>query len=201
MCSYYRRYVKNVAEIARPFHKAREVVAGFIWTSKAQESFEALKSKLPTTQILAFPLMKKPFILYTDASLTALGAILAQVQDGQERAICYASKAFSKTQTPYSATKRELLAVVSFTRHFRHYPLGQNFLIITDHRALQWPHDFRDPDPLTAGWLMKFAAFNYEVMHRQGKPIGHADGLSRTPLRAFNSIVTEDSNEEMHKAA
>ena len=38
--------------------------------------------------------MKEPFILYTDASLTALGAVLSQVQDGQERAICYASKAF-----------------------------------------------------------------------------------------------------------
>ena len=135
--------------------------------------------------------MNEPFILYTDASLTAMGAVLSQVQDGRDRAICYASKAFSKAQTRSSATKRELLAVGNFTRHFKHYLLGQKFTIITDHRALQWLQNFQDPDALTARWLEKLA--DYEVVHRPGKSIGHADGLSRTPLRAFNAIATEDS--------
>ena len=49
-----------------------------------------------------------------------MGAVLAQVQDGKERAICYAFRAFSKSKTNYSATKRELLAIVIFTRHFKH---------------------------------------------------------------------------------
>ena len=97
--------------------------------------------------------MEEPFILSTDASLTAMGAVLSQVQDGQERAICYASKAFSKAQTRYSATRRELLAVVNFTRHFKHYLLCQKFTIISDHRGLQWLHNSMDPDALTARWL------------------------------------------------
>ena len=118
---------------------------------------------------------------------------MSQVQDGQERAICYASKTFSKAQTRYSATKRELLAVVNFTRHLKHYLLGQKFTIITDHRALQWLHNFKDPDAVAARWLEKLAAFDYEVVHRPGKSISHADGLSRTPLRAFSAIATEDS--------
>ena len=121
-----------------------------------------------------------------------MGAVLSQVQDGQERAICYASKSFSKAQTRCSATKRELLAVVNFTRHFKHYLLGQKFTIITDDRALQWLHNFKDPDAITARWLEKLAAFDYEVVQTPGKSIGHADGLSRTPLRAFNTIATED---------
>ena len=192
LCSYYRRYVQNCSEIARPLHKASEVTTHFNWTPEAQDAFETLKSRLTTTPILASPMMKEPFILYTDASLTAMGAVLSQVQDGQERAICYASKAFSKAQTRYSATKRELLAVVNFTRHFKHYLLGQKFTIITDHRTLQWLHNFKDPDALTARWLEKLAAIDYEVVHRPGKSIGHADGLSRTPVRAFNAIATED---------
>ena len=137
-------------------------------------------------------MMKEPFILYTDASLTAMGAVLSQVQDGQENAICHASKAFSKAQIRYSATKREMLAVVNFTRHFRHYLLGQKFTIFTDHRAHQWLNNFKDSDALTARWLEKLPAFNYDVVHRPGKSIGHADGLSRTPLRAFNPMVIED---------
>ena len=115
LSSYYRRYVQNVAEIARPLHKASEVTATFNWTPEAHDAFETLKSRLTTTPILAFPMMKEHFILYTDVSLTAMGAVLSQVQDGRERAICYASKALSKAQTRSSATKRELLAVVNFT--------------------------------------------------------------------------------------
>ena len=60
-----------------------------------------------------------------------MGAVLAQVQDGKERAMCYASKAFSKSQTKYSAKKRELLAIVTFTRHLKHYLLGKKFKIVT----------------------------------------------------------------------
>ena len=41
-------------------------------------------------------------------------------------------------------------------------------------------------------WLEKLTAFNYEVVHRPGKSTGHADGLSRTPLRAFNASVSEN---------
>ena len=79
-----------------------------------------------------------------------MGAVLAQVQNGMEKAICYASKALSNSETKYSATRRELRAIVTFTRHFRHYLLGRKFTIVTDHRALQWLHNFKDPDGMTA---------------------------------------------------
>ena len=168
--------------------------SSFTWTEETQEGFESLKKHLSSTPILAFPDVKEPFILYTDASLTAMGAVLAQVRDGKERALCYASKAFSKSQTNYSATKRELLAIVTFTRHFKHYLLGGNFKIVTDHRALQWLHIFKDPDGLTARWLEKLAAFDYEVQHRPGKSIGHADGLSR--IHIVNQVSTSPSKEK-----
>ena len=84
------------------------------------------------------------------------------------------------------------MAVVNFTQHFKHYLLGEKFTIINDHRALQWLHNYNDPDALTTRWIEKFAAFDYGVVHRPGKLIGHADGLSRTPPRPFNAIVTED---------
>ena len=197
LCSYQRRYVKNFAVIARPLHKASESKSLFLWTPEAQDALERLKRKLISTPILALPSMKKPFILYTDASMTAMGAVLSQVQDGQERAFCYASKAFLKAQTKYSATKLELLAVVNFARHFRHHLLGRKFKIVTDHSALQWLHNFKDPDALTAHWLEKLAAFNYEVVHRPGKSIGHADGLSRIPPKALN-MVSPQSKTSAH---
>ena len=181
LCSYYRRYVQDFAKIARPLHQLTEKSKDFLWNSEAQEAFEVLKARLTSAPILAFPSMREPFILYTDASQYAMGAVLAQIQDGSERVICYASKSFSKAQSRYSTTKRELLAIVNFTKLFKHYLLGRKFQIVTDHRALQWLHNFKDPDGLTARWLEKLAAFEYEIVHRSGKSIGHADSMSRIP--------------------
>ena len=197
LCSYYRQYVKNFAMIAQPLHKASETKSSFTWTKETQEAFESLKKHLSSTPILAFRDVKEPFILYTDASLTAMVAVLAQRQDGKERAICYASKAFSKSQTNYSATKRELLAIVTFNRHFKHYLLGRKFKIVTDLRALQWLHNSKDPDRLTARWLEKLAAIDYEVQDRPGKSHGHADGLSRIPI--VDHVTTPQSKEKLNK--
>ena len=113
------------------------------------------------------------------------------MQDGKERSVCYASKSLSKSQTKYSATRRELLALVTFTRHFRDHLLGQKFTIVTDHSALQWLHSFKYPDGITARWLEKLAPFDYEVRHRSSKSIGHADGLSRIPPNSINAVETD----------
>ena len=144
--------------------------------------------------ILAFPSMNEPFILHTDASQFAIGAILAQVQNGPERVICYAPKSLNQAQSRYSTTERELLAIVNYTRHFKHYLLGRPFKIITDHRTLQWLHNFKDPDALTARWLEKLAAFDYEIEHRSGKSIGGAACISRLPATtaALNMTATMD---------
>ena len=85
-----------------------------------------------------------------------------------------------------------MLAVVNFTRQFRHYLPDQKLTITTDHGDLQWLHNFKNTDALTARWLEKLARFDYEVVHRPGKLIGHADCPSRTPLRAFDAVVTDD---------
>ena len=191
LASYYRRFVPKFAEIARLLHKASETSTKFEWTPGAQDAFESSKLKFASTPILAFPCPKEPFILYTYASQFPMGAELAQVQDGKERAICYASKSLSKSQTKYSATHRELLALVTFTRHFRHYLFGQKFTIVTDHCALQWLHSFKDPDGIPARWLEKLAPFDCEFRHRPGKSIGHADGLSRIPPSSINAIETD----------
>ena len=132
--------------------------------------------------------MNEPFILYTDASQFAIGAVLAQVQNVLERVIRNASKSRNKAQSRYSTTKRELLAIVNYTKHFKHYLLGRRFKITTDHRALQWLHNFN------ARWLEKLAAFDYEIEHRSGKSIGHADCMSRLPATtaALNMTATMD---------
>ena len=68
---------------------------------------------------------------------------------------------------------------MDLTRHFEHYLLGRKFQNVTNHRALQWLQTFKDSYGITARWLEKLAAFEYEIDHRIGKSFGHADSTSR----------------------
>jgi len=86
---------------------------------------------------LAFPDFCLPIILDTDASQTGIGAVLSQIQDGEEKVIAYASWALTKAERRHSVTRQELLAVVIFMHHFCHYLLGKHFVLRTDHSSLK----------------------------------------------------------------
>ena len=61
-----------------------------VWRQAQQEAFDIIKEKLATESIRAYPDFNKPFKLYTDASDTDLGTVLAQNdEEGKERVIAY----------------------------------------------------------------------------------------------------------------
>ena len=68
---------------------------------ECQTSLEALKSKLLSAPILRYPNERDPYTLTIDASLTAIGAILTQHQQTEDRVIAYASKTLNKGQRNY----------------------------------------------------------------------------------------------------
>jgi hypothetical protein len=76
-------------------------------------------------------------------------------------------------------TRREMLAVVHFVKHFRPYLYGRHFTVRTDHSSLQWLHNFKEPEGQLARWLEILQEYDYEIIHRPGKQHGNADGLSR----------------------
>lgn len=194
LASYYRRFVPGFAELARPLHKPTEKGVPFKWTPACQAAFQALKNKLVSAPILTFPDPSETFILDTDASDMAIGAILSQKVDGLEKVVAHASRALSRQEKNYATTKKELLAVVHFTTYFRHYLLGRKFLLRTDHSSLRWLHNFSQPEGQLARWLEHLAQFDYEIEHRPAKKHAKADSLSRRPVRPvpliqFNSIL------------
>ena len=83
LAGYYLRYVKNFAAIASPLHALTRKDAVFHWSADCQGAFDRLKMLLTTSPITAFPDFSQSFRLYTDASTTGLGAILAQVRAGK----------------------------------------------------------------------------------------------------------------------
>ena len=182
LANYYRRFVKDYANIARPLHRLTEKNAIFKWTEECQQSFDNLRERLISAPILAFPDCSKPFILDTDASNTGIGAVLSQKQeDGTERVIAYASRVLSKAERRYCVTRRELLAVVFFIDHFRHYLIGRSFTLRTDHGSLTWLWKFKNPEGQLARWLEKLQEYDFTIQHRQGRKHCNADAMSRIP--------------------
>ena len=181
---YYRRFIQDFTKIAWPLHKLTEHKALFRWTPECQSAFDRLKQHLVTSPVLAYPDYSKPFILDTDASDTGIGAVLSQVDDeGRERAVAYASRLLSKPERQYCVTRRELLAVVVFSRHFRSFLLGRSFLLRTDHGSLTWLKNFKEPEGQMAGWLERLQQFGFTIVHRRGRKHTNADSLSRLPCR------------------
>ena len=61
----------------------------------------------------------KRFILDIDASDSGLRVVLYQLdEEGAEHVVAYASHLLTKAERCYCVTRRELLAVVTFTKHF-----------------------------------------------------------------------------------
>ena len=181
LCTYYRRFVANFSSIAKELYKLTERSAPFVWTESCQRAFEKLKNVLSSTPVLSYPIPEKEFILDTDASNEGIGAVLSQLVDGNEKVVAYFSRTLSKPERNYCVTRRELLAMVESIKHFHKYLYGRKFLLRTDHAALRWLLNFKNPEEQIARWIERLQSYEFEIQHRKGEQHKNADALSRRP--------------------
>ena len=181
LAGYYRKFIKDYARIAAPLHALMKKNQRFSWTEECQEAFDKLKLALMSPPILTLPRDEGMMILDCDASTRSIGAVLSQMQDGQEKVIAYAGRSLSKNEVNYCITRLELLAIVHFTKYFRQYLLGRQFLVRSDHAALNWLRKMKDPIGQNARWLELLGEYDFIVKHRQGMRHSNADALSRHP--------------------
>ena len=215
LCNFYRKFVKNYAEIAHPLSELvkKGMPERVQWTPECNIAFKTLKTKMITSPILAYADFTKQFILETDASGYAVGAVLAQKgDDGREHVIGYSSKKLKPAQQRMSATERELFAIRFAVQHFKHYLLGApRFIIRTDHKSLEWLHQMKTDNTKLARWSLELEAYNYDIEHRAGSKSGNVDGLSRMKcddedfnkqqrrINAVRIIEAEELKEEQRK--
>ncbi len=83
--------------------------------------------------VLAYPDFSKPFEIYTDASIKQLGAVITH----ENRPIAFFSqKLLPGTQSKYTVTKLELLAIVETLKEFNRMLWGQRINVYTHHKNL-----------------------------------------------------------------
>ena len=113
-------------------------------------------------------------------------------EEGRERVITYASRLLSKPERRYCVTRRELLAVVTFTRHCRPYLVGRHFPLRTDRGSLTWLKNFKEPEGQLARWLERLQEFDFTICHRRGRKHTNADALSRLPCQQCGRITHDE---------
>ena len=154
----------------------------FVWSSACEQAFRELKQALTTAPVLAYPDYTRPFILCTDASQVAIGAVLEQVgTSGFRHPVAYLSRTLNVTQRKYTVSEKECLALVKAIRHFRQFLTFGHFLVYTDHKALQ---ALVNPKSKVAEgrlqrWQLFLQSYDFTVYHQSGPLNVVADSLSR----------------------
>lgn len=134
MFGYFQKFFYNFAGLAHPLYTLIHSEKPK-WNKECAESFRALKKCLCSEPILKFADPTLTFVLSTEASKMALGAVLSQRAD-KENVISYASRKFSPAEQRYHVSEQELLAIVWSVKKFRPFLINRKFFIITDHKAL-----------------------------------------------------------------
>jgi hypothetical protein len=146
LTGFYRHFIKGYAHIAAPLTD----LLGFTpwhWGHRQQSAFEDLRTALVSalSPILAYPDPSKPFVVGTDSSDFAIGAVLQQDHGRGLQPIAYLSHKLSDTERKYTNHEKELLAIIHALKSWRHHLQGAKYTVkaLTDHVTLK----FFQPQP------------------------------------------------------
>lgn len=179
MINFYSKFIPRFAERAAPLNSLRRKGAKFVWGTAQQSAFDDLKTCIIHPPVLRTPDFNKEFILQTDGSSIALGAVLLQEVDGVRMPIAYASRTLTEQERKYCAYEIECLGVLFGCDKFRVFLEHQEFLLECDNQALSWLLAHPRQLGRIGRWVMRIASLKFRVQHIRGTANIFADALSR----------------------
>jgi len=183
MVNYYRDMWVRRSEILAPLATLTSKSVPWKWTEEHEKSFQLMKKVMSREVLLAYPQFDKPFTIHTDASHTQLGAVISQ----DNKPIAFYSRKLSPTQTRYTTTERELLAIVETLKEFKNILLGQEIIIYTDHQNLIAKNCTIER---VLRWRLLIEEFSPQFHYIAGHKNIIADTLSRLDIEDnFDSIL------------
>ena len=196
LVNFYHRFIPGCARILQPLHslltgssKSDRCLA---WTTDAETAFTRVKEALAEATLLVHPQSDAPTCLITDASDTAVGAVLQQRIDSVWSPLAYFSRKLSPAETRYSTFDRELLAVYLAIKHFRHIIEGRQFFVITDHKPLTFAlaSQSKNHSPRQIRHLDFISQFTSDIRFLRGTSNTAADALSRVEVDALSQPLS-----------
>ncbi len=153
------------------------------WTHTSEQAFQELKERFTSAPILHHPSPDLEFTVEGDASNTGSGAVLSKRHGNPPKLFpcAFYSRKLNSAERNYEAGDRELLAMKAAFEEWRHWLEGATFpfLVLTDHRNLEYIRSAKRLNPRQARWSLFFSRFEFKVTYRTGSKNGKADALSR----------------------
>ena len=183
LVGFFRRFVKHFAREAAALTKLTKKAEEFRWTGVEEDAFERLKAALVNEPTLKLFDPKAETELHTDASSEGLaGMLLQKGEDGHMHLVHCVSKRTSPAEAKYHSSRLELMAIVWSLDRLRHLLVGMPITIVTDCMCLVYLNANKTSVPQIARWSLMLQDFTFEVRHRPGEKMAHADALSRAPV-------------------
>ena len=190
LAGFYRKFIKHFSSISAPLTElcgTRKKGQGarappkktFRWEAEQQSAFDELKRAVISAPCLALPDMARDFIVHTDASGYATGAVLMQKFAEGLRPIAFLSKKMRAAERRYPVHEQELLAILNALKAWRHYLSGRRFTVWTDHQSLQYIESSQMATPRQMRWAAWLSEFDFSVRYAPGSKNVVADALSR----------------------
>jgi hypothetical protein len=181
LTGFYRKFVRDFSRVAAPLSELTKDDVKFTWAAPQQLAFDALKASLRSAPVLLLPDPTLPFVIHSDASDFAIGAVLQQDQGRGLQPVAFLSKKMLPAETRYPVHEKELLAIVHALTHWRHYLHGSRsrFVVRTDHNSLQFFHTQPMLSGRQARWKDKLAEFDFTIEYVPGTTNVVADAFSR----------------------
>lgn len=198
LINYFGRLIPNFSKKISNLNKLRNSKEKFAWSIEHNKDFENIKMELCSEPLVKPYDLNKEVILATDASKTAIGAILTQ----EGHPVIYVSRSLSKSEMNYSNIERESLAVVWATMRLKHFLLGRQFLIQTDHKPLEFLFDKKKsiPDGTSSRiikWAIELMPYDFSINYVKGTNMAHADAMSRLKFASSNEKEVAEESVEM----
>ena len=189
---YVQKFIKNFQIKARPLSKLLHKDKKFELNQEEIETFERLKDELINITPLSLPKHQK-YELHIDASSVGVGAMLLNAEDKESPPIMYLSAVLSPTQMRYSATELEMFALTYFVNKLKHYLIGREFTVCTDHKALEHIMKSKNIDNLRLNKMkLALSDFNMKIKYIKGKSNKVPDYLSRYPSNNEETLDIDD---------
>jgi hypothetical protein len=180
LSGFYRQYIKDYSEVALPLTDMtkKKLPEKLKWSHEAEQSFKTLKEKVCQKPVLSMPDFDKPFVLRTDASNRAVGAVLMQEKEGILHPIAYQSRKLNEAESRYSTVEKECLASVWAIAKFERFLYGTKFVLETDHQPLKGLQK-QPSNPRLMRWSLFLQNHDFVVKVIPGRDNHGADYLSR----------------------
>ena len=198
LASYYRKFIQGFRQIARPLTDLTRAEISWDWNDREEQSFLQLKAALATAPVLRLPDFDQQFVVTTDASNVAMGAILEQNFGYGLQPVAFASRKLNKAEIRYSAYERELFGIVWALGQWRHYFQNSHSVVVrNDHSTLRHLPSQASVNTRVWKWLAIMQGYDLDIQHIpvKGNP---ADHLSRQLLKEAaerKGLVTKENQQ------